>query len=336
MAVRVYRRRAYAVAWASRIANLPRLPLAPPGRTLDRVSGTPPPRRDAAPEGVEGLYEPSADRAGYVRRIFGEIAGRYDLMNTIMTGGRHHAWRAATARALVRPGDRVVDAGCGTGDLSLACARAGAGAVIGVDFAAPMLPLARRKAARRGADGGGGRVGFVQGDGLRLPLADGSADAWCAAFVLRNVPDVDGLLAEARRVLRPGGRLAVLDIPRIEGGMLAPLQRFHLARVVPLLGRLFGGHADAYRYLPVSAERFMSIDELSSRLAASGFEVERVRTFGVGTVALHLAVRTPLSPLPSDPSLPSGPLSPCGRGRGVRGSRAQRGPAARHARRGLV
>ena len=251
------------------------------------MTGTPPPGRREPPADVERLYDPSADRAGYVRRIFGEIAGRYDLMNTIMTGGRHHAWRTATARALVRPGNRVVDVGCGTGDLSLACARAGAGAVLGVDFAAPMLPLARRKAARRGA----ADVAFVQGDGLRLPLADGAADAWCAAFVMRNVPDVDGLLAEAHRVLRPGGRLAVLDIPRIEGGLLAPFKRFHLARVVPLLGRVFGGHSDAYSYLPVSAEHFMSVDELSARLAASGFEVERVRTFGVGTVALHVAVR---------------------------------------------
>ncbi len=251
------------------------------------MSGTPPSERREAPADVERLYDASADRAGYVRRIFGEIAGRYDLMNTIMTGGRHHAWRAATARALVRPGDHVVDVGCGTGDLSLACARAGAGAVLAVDFAAPMLPIARRKAGRRGASG----VGFMQGDGLRLPLADGSADAWCAAFVMRNVPDVDGLLAEAHRVLRPGGRLAVLDIPRIEGGLLAPFKRFHLARVVPLLGRLFGGHSDAYSYLPVSAEHFMSVDELSARLAAAGFEVERVRTFGVGTVALHVAVR---------------------------------------------
>ena len=105
------------------------------------------------------------------------------------------------------------------------------------------------------------------------------------------MPDVDGLLTEAHRVLRPGGRLAVLDIPRIEGGLLAPFKRFHLARVVPLLGRLFGGHSDAYSYLPVSAEHFMSVDELSARLAGSGFEVERVRTFGVGTVALHVAVR---------------------------------------------
>ena len=257
------------------------------------MTGTPPPdpqHRREAPANVERLYDASADRAGYVRRIFGEIAGRYDLMNTIMTGGRHHAWRTATARALVRPGDRVVDVGCGTGDLSLACARAGATAVLGVDFAAPMLPFARRKAARRGA-AGEARVGFVHGDGLRLPLEDGAANAWCAAFVMRNVPDVDGLLAEAHRVLRPGGRLAVLDIPRIEGGLLAPFKRFHLARVVPLLGRLFGGHSDAYSYLPVSAQHFMSVDELSTRLAASGFEVERVRTFGVGTVALHVAVR---------------------------------------------
>lgn len=246
---------------------------------------SPPPAR--ARGDAERLYEASADRAGYVRRMFGEIAGRYDLMNTIMTGGRHHAWRRATARGLVRAGDRVVDVGCGTGDLSLACARAGAGAVLGVDFAAPMLPPARAKARRRGASG----VAFAQGDGLRLPLPDASADAWCAAFVMRNVPDVNGLLAEAHRVLRPGGRLAVLDIPRIEGGPLAPFKRVHLSRVVPLLGRLFGGHSEAYSYLPVSAEHFMSVSELSARLAASGFEVEQVRTFGMGTVALHVAVR---------------------------------------------
>ena len=254
------------------------------------MTGTPssePPERSPTPPGVDRLYEPAADRAGYVRRMFGEIAGRYDLMNTIMTGGRHHAWRTATARALVRPGDRVVDVGCGTGDLTLACARAGASEVLGVDFAAPMLPLARRKASSRGA----ASVTFAHGDGLRLPLEDSSVDAWCAAFVMRNVPDVDGLLAEAHRVLRPGGRLAVLDIARIEGGLLAPFKRFHLARVVPLLGRAIGGHGEAYRYLPVSAEHFMSAPELSARLAASGFEVERVRTFGVGTVALHVAVR---------------------------------------------
>ena len=93
-------------------------------------------------------------------------------------------------------------------------------------------------------------------------------------------------------MLRPGGRIGVLDIPRVEGGVLAPLARLHLARVVPLLGRAISGHRDAYRYLPVSAERFLTVDELSARLAAAGFEVERVRRFGLRSVALHVAVRS--------------------------------------------
>ena len=244
-----------------------------------------PPER---PETPHRLFEPEADRADYVRRMFGEIAGRYDLMNMVMTGGRHHAWRAATARALVRPGDRVIDVGCGTGDLALACARAGADAVLGIDFAEPMLPLARRKARARGAT----NVDFAVAEALRLPLADASVDVWCAGFVVRNVPDLSAALAEARRVLRPGGRIGVLDIPRVEGGVLAPLARLHLARVVPLLGRAISGHRDAYRYLPVSAARFLTVDELSARLAAAGFEVERVRRFGLRSVALHVAVRS--------------------------------------------
>jgi demethylmenaquinone methyltransferase/2-methoxy-6-polyprenyl-1,4-benzoquinol methylase len=151
-----------------------------------------------------------------------------------------------------------------------------------------MLPLARRKARKRGAS----EVEFAVADALRLPLPDASIDVWCAAFVVRNIPDLDRALAEARRVLRPGGRLGVLDIPRMESGPLAPLTRFHFTRVVPLLGRALGGHRDAYRYLPVSAERFLTVEELSARLDASGFEVERVRRFGLGTVALHVATRS--------------------------------------------
>ena len=248
----------------------------------------PPPQPPADLDAPERLFEPEADRAGYVRRMFGEIAGRYDLMNSVMTGGRHHAWRRATARALVRPGDRVIDVGCGTGDLSLACARAGAAAVLGVDFARPMLPLALRKARARGAP----HVDFAVADALRLPLADASVDVWCAGFVVRNIPDLNAALHEAHRVLRPGGRIGVLDIPRVEGGVLAPLTRWHLARVVPLLGRAISGHRDAYRYLPVSAERFLSVEEFSARLAAAGFEVQQVRRFGLGSVALHVAVRS--------------------------------------------
>ena len=234
--------------------------------------------------------------------MFGEIAGRYDLMNTLMTGGRDGAWRRAAARALVRPGDTVLDVGCGTGDLAFDCAARGAGVVLGIDFAEPMLAVARRKASARSGRGGraarskaSGReaaaISFAAADATRLPLADASVDVWCAAFVLRNVPDLDAALAEARRVLRPGGRLGVLEITRVERGWLRPLARFHFERVVPLLGRAITRHRSAYRYLPDSVDHFPPASALSARLARAGFEVSSLRRFALGTVALHVATR---------------------------------------------
>jgi demethylmenaquinone methyltransferase/2-methoxy-6-polyprenyl-1,4-benzoquinol methylase len=231
------------------------------------------------------LFENGADRASYVRGMFGDISARYDLMNTLMTGGRHHAWRREAARALVRPGDRVLDVGCGTGDLSFACLRAGAGSVLGLDFARPMLVRAREKAAR-------GRerwVAFAVGDATRLPVPDGSVDVWCSGFVVRNIPDLDAAFGEAWRVLRPGGRLGILEIPRMERGLLRPAARVHFQHIIPRVGRLVSGHASAYRYLPVSVDHFLTPDELASKLRMARFEVRAVRTFMFGTVALHVA-----------------------------------------------
>lgn len=233
------------------------------------------------------LFDLGADRAPYVRRMFGEIAGRYDLINTLMTGGRHHAWRRLAASLLVRPGDAVVDVGCGTGDFALACEAAGAGEVLGLDFAEQMLGYARTKAARRGATA----TAFGAGDATRLPLPDRSVDVWCSAFVVRNIPDLDVALAEAYRVLRPGGRIGVLEIPRLDRGLLRPLIRLHFARFVPLLGRLISGHESAYRYLPVSVDHFLTPREFSMKLRDAGFELRDVRVMMFGTVALHIAQR---------------------------------------------
>ena len=251
------------------------------------------------PEGAErggaarpGAFDPGVDRARYVRAMFAGIAPRYDVMNALMTGGRHQAWRRLAARALVRPGDRVLDVGCGTGDLAFACAAAGAGSVLGVDFAAPMVGLAREKAARRPGEAGRG-VSFAVADATALPLAAGSLDAWCSAFVVRNIPDLAAALAEARRVLRPGGRLAVLDLPRMEGGPLARAGRIYMGGAVPLLGRLVSGHREAYRYLPESVGRFLSARELTAALCRAGFRVSEVRLLALGAVALHLAQRGP-------------------------------------------
>ncbi len=228
-----------------------------------------------------------AGRARYVRGMFGDIAARYDLLNTLMSLGRHHAWRRMATRALVRPGDRVLDAGCGTGDLSLACAAAGAASVLGIDFAPPMLGHAREKAARAGAR----RVHFALADATLLPLPDGAFDVWCAAFVVRNIPELDRALEEAYRVLRPGGLIGVLEMPRPESGWLRPLLRLHFERLVPLLGRLVSGHGSAYSYLPLSVDRFLTTEGLSEALRNAGFELRSVRRMMLGTVALHVAER---------------------------------------------
>ncbi len=239
-----------------------------------------------SPRDPEALFDAEADRAGYVRGMFGSIAGRYDLMNTVMTGGRHHAWRRMAAEELVRPGDSIVDVGCGTGDLSLACLDAGAGQVRGFDVAVPMLPIARQKASRRSE---GARASFAAGDGTRLPLPDESVDAWCSAFVVRNIPDLDAAIAEAWRVLKPGGRLANLEITRMKGGPLRPFAQFHFKRVVPVVGGLISGHGTAYRYLPISVDHFDTPEEFTARLTRAGFNVTRVRSLMLGTIALHVA-----------------------------------------------
>lgn len=212
-----------------------------------------------------------------VRRMFDRIAPVYDVMNRVMTGGLDRRWRAVTVREAVRPGDRVLDACCGTGDLAIAAGAAGADRVVGVDFSERMLGRARRKAPG---------LEWVQADVLALPFDDGSFDAAVVGFGIRNVEDLGAALGELRRVLRPGGRLGVLEITT-PGGILAPFYRLWFDRAVPLLGRLLPG-GDAYTYLPASVRRFPRPQELGDLLAASGFVSVRFRLFAGGIVALHL------------------------------------------------
>lgn len=239
---------------------------------------------------TERLFEDGADRATYVQTMFSEISSRYDLMNRVMTVGQDQGWRRRAARAVVRPGDTVVDAGTGTGDLALACIDAGAAQVIGFDFARPMLMRARTKALRGEAlRGEFGLTGFALGDATHLPLPDASVDVWCSAFVVRNIPDLDAALREAARVLRSGGRLVVLEIPKMDAGPLRPFARIHFKQIVPRLGRLISGHRSAYAYLPVSVDHFLTPREFTARLRAAGFEVTQVRRLMFGTVAMHVA-----------------------------------------------
>lgn len=221
--------------------------------------------------------------AAEVRAMFDRIAPRYDLLNRAMTVGLDGRWRqAAAAAADLAAGDRALDCCTGTGDLALALADrvTDAGEVVGLDFAEQMLARARRKAAARGR-----RVEFRAGDALDLPFGDDRFDAATVAFGIRNVADLDRGLAEMARVVRPGGRVVVLEITTP-----ARLRRFYemwFERVVPRLGRVLGRDGDAYSYLPASVRRFPEPPALAAQMAAAGLEDVRWRPLAGGIVALH-------------------------------------------------
>jgi len=211
-----------------------------------------------------------------VRSMFDRIAPVYDPMNRVMTAGLDVRWRRLAAAAAVRPGDRVLDAACGTGDFAVADLRAGAGHVTGLDFSERMLERARRKEPR---------VDWVLGDLLELPFADGSFEAATVGFGVRNVADLEVALGELRRVLVPGGRLAILEITRPRG-VLRPFFRLWFDGVVPVLGKVLPG-GSAYTYLPASVRRFPDAEALAALLAEAGFVEVRFRLLGGTIVALH-------------------------------------------------
>jgi len=212
-----------------------------------------------------------------VRAMFDRIAPVYDAMNRTMTAGLDGRWRRITAVTVVRPGDVTLDACCGTGDLAIAAERVGA-RVTGLDFSERMLERARRKAPE---------LEWISGDLLELPFADASFDSATVGFGARNVDDLEGALRELRRVLRPGGRLGILEITRPRG-LLSPFYRLWFDGVIPLLGKLLPG-GSAYTYLPASVRRFPGPEDLSALIASAGFDGVHYRTFAGGIVALHAA-----------------------------------------------
>jgi demethylmenaquinone methyltransferase / 2-methoxy-6-polyprenyl-1,4-benzoquinol methylase len=215
-----------------------------------------------------------------VRTMFDRIAPVYDFMNRAMTMGMDRRWRRLAARAVVDAGDEVLDSCCGTGDLAIAAAHRG-GRVTGLDFSEPMLERARRKAPE---------LDWVRGDALALPFDDETFDVATVGFGIRNVADLEAGLRELARVLKPGGRLAVLEITRPQG-LLRPFFRLWFDVVIPLAGKVLPGGA-AYTYLPASVRRFPGPEDLARAIERAGFGAVSYRLLAGGIVALHVGTRS--------------------------------------------
>ena len=241
--------------------------------------------RGASAAGVTGEEQ----TARWVRRMFGRVARRYDLLNHLLSLNMDRCWRRAAARrarpVLDRQGARALDICCGSGDLTLALSRAGKAAVYGSDFCRPMLTEADRKirAARSGA------VVF-EADALRLPLPDGSMDLITVAFGFRNLANYRAGLDEMRRVLAPGGLVLILEFSTPPGRLFRALYDWYSRRVLPWIGGLLSGSREAYQYLPASVRCFPGAEELADDMEAAGFEQVEFRRLTGGIVALHSGV----------------------------------------------
>ena len=226
---------------------------------------------------MSAVLPTQADKPRYVAAMFARIARRYDLMNALMTAGQDQRWRRLVAElATTRHSTGILDVGTGTGRLGRAVRRTNPSArVVGIDFTDAML----RRAARD--------LHPTRADALRLPFADEQFDAVVSAFVVRNLADVASGIAEQVRVLRPGGRLVMLETtPGPEQPLLRPLVRFYFRRVVPLLGRLIAGDASAYTYLPESTLAFLDPARLAHVVAECGLRDVTIRRLALGSVAI--------------------------------------------------
>jgi demethylmenaquinone methyltransferase/2-methoxy-6-polyprenyl-1,4-benzoquinol methylase len=234
-------------------------------------------------------------KQGLVDQVFDTVAGRYDIMNDLMSGGLHRAWKAAMVGQLALPrGARrygLLDVAGGTGDIAfraLATGGAGVHATL-LDINGAMLEVGRARALDRGL---GGRVDAVQASAEALPFADGSFDGVTIAFGLRNVPRIQAGLNEMRRVLRPGGRFLCLEFsPSLTAAALKPLYDAFSFHLIPRIGRVVAGDAEPYRYLVESIRRFAAPEDLAEMMRTAGFDRVRWTPYTGGVANLHAAWR---------------------------------------------
>lgn len=243
----------------------------------------------ASPNGPARVLPAPEEKHRYVREMFDAIAPRYDLLNSVLSLRLHHGWRRAAVRqAALKMGDRALDVCTGTGDLAFELARAvgASGAVDATDFSEPMLELGRRKASQRGV-----AVRFAWADTQSLPFADATFDAVTVGFGIRNVADIEAGLAEMARVVRPGGRVVILEFAQPRAPLFGWLYGLYSNRILPAVGGLVSGKRSAYTYLPASVAAFHSREALASRMERAGLGDIRVTDLCLGVVAIHRGVK---------------------------------------------
>jgi len=226
----------------------------------------------------------TAKQVRNIQGLFSRIASRYDLMNRLMTFGQDQRWRREVIRrAAPGSGAHFLDLGAGTGDLARAALRRfPAVRVTAVDFTVEMMSIGKRRDAR---------PAWISADAIRLPFPPRTFDAVVSGFLVRNVPDVPGVLREECRVLKPGGRIVILDTTRPQPGVFAPLVWLHLHIVIPLLAGVVARHGEDYQYLRASTKNFLPAKALAIHMQAAGFREVDFRRLMFGTVAIHWGVK---------------------------------------------
>ncbi len=231
---------------------------------------------------------PQGEKAGLVHGVFTRVASRYDVMNDLMSGGVHRVWKDAMMDWLApRDGQRLLDVAGGTGDIAFRfLGRAPGASAVVLDMTESMLMEGRQRAEAAEL---GDRLDWVAGDAMALPFADAQFDRYTIAFGIRNVTRIDAALEEAHRVLRPGGRLMVLEFSQMPSPALQWAYDRYSFNVIPAMGKAVAGDRDSYQYLVESIRRFPDQDRFAEMIGAAGFELVKYRNLSMGIAALHSA-----------------------------------------------